>query len=500
MGKKPLHYALTKQALVFGSEIKALLAHPSVAGVLDPAAMTRYLVHEYVPCPGTIFRDIGKVRPGHFMVFENGTLTERPYWDIPGPPPGPGRSPADPAPVEEEIRRTLEQSVKARLMSDVPLGVFLSGGLDSTAIVACMSRVAPGSVRTFSVAFDEPSFDESKHFRAVARHYGTSHTERSLRPADLLEILPSLTRLIDEPLGDASILPTYLLARFTREHVTVALGGEGGDELMAGYPTYQAHRLAGIYEAIPGPIRSGLVEPLVRLLPVSRENISFDFKARRFISGAGHPPEIRNQIWLGSFTGSEALRVLKEDLRRSLADVDLLEEAVRHARVAPVPDVVGRMLYVDAKMYLQDNILVKVDRASMACSLEVRAPLLDYRFVELVAGLPTSWKLHGLTTKHIFKRAMAPWLPPGIAGRAKKGFGVPVADWLRGPLRPMMLDLLSPERLARQGLFEPAAVEALIGAHLEGRSDNRKPLWTLLMFQMWETNWGKAAAREAIVA
>ena len=500
MGKKPLHYALTKEALVFGSEIKALLRHPSVAAELDLTALTRYLVHEYVPCPGSIFKRIGKLRPGHYMVFEKGEMSEHRYWDLAGPPSaGPGAT--EPRrEVESSIRQTLEQAVRARLMSDVPLGVFLSGGLDSTAIVACMSRVAPGQVRTFSIAFDESSFDESTHFRAVARHFGTRHTERSLRAADLLEILPTVAAMIDEPLGDASILPTYLLSRFTREHVTVALGGEGGDELLAGYPTYQAHRLAAFYERIPGPIRSALIEPLVRRLPVSRENISLDFKARRFISGTGHPPEIRNQIWLGSFTSPAALGLLKEDLRRSLGTVELFEEAMRHAREAPVSDVVGRMLYVDAKMYLQDNILVKVDRASMACSLEVRAPLLDHRFVDLISRLPTSWKLRGLTTKHIFKTAMEPWLPPGIANRPKKGFGIPVADWLRGPLRPMMLDLLSAGQLTRQGIFEPAAVQKLIDDHLAGRSDNRKPLWTLLMFQMWDSHWGKGAAREASVA
>ena len=499
LGKKPLHYAITRDALVFGSELKALLRHPAVTADLDVASVARYLVHEYVPCPRTIYAGIRKLRPGHYGVLENGHFAERQYWDVPAPSADSGRAPSRQA-VEEEIRETLYDSVRRRLMSDVPLGVFLSGGLDSTSIVACMARAAPGQVRTFSVAFREKSFDESSHFRAVARHFGTQHVDRTLTAGDLLDILPGLAKVIDEPLGDASILPTYLLSRFTREHVTVALGGEGGDELLAGYPTYQAHRLATAYERLPGPLRSGLIEPIVRRLPVSTSNISFDFKARRFVAGAGHPAEIRNQIWLGSFSGPETLAMLHPDLRRELRDVDLFDEERFHMRNAPAPDRLGRLLYVDLKMYLQDSILVKVDRASMACSLEVRAPLLDYRFVELISRLPTSWKLRGMTTKHVFKKAMAPWLPPGIAGRPKKGFGIPVAEWLRGPLHPMMAELLSEERLKRQGLLDPAAVASLVGDHLAGRRDNRKQIWTLLMLQLWEQSWRRAGPRETIAA
>jgi asparagine synthase (glutamine-hydrolysing) len=449
LGKKPLHYALTSEALVFGSEIKALLRHPAVPGGLDEGSLARYLVHDYVPSPWTIYRGILKLRPGHLGVFEGGRFAERPYWDVPAPrwpaprwtaprwsaPPRPGpaaQGPAEqqaPGPeprlsgsrsaapprmeqVEEEIRQTLLDAVRRRLMSDVPLGVFLSGGIDSTSVVACMARAAPGSVRTFSIAFREPSFDESAHFRGVARFFGTQHEDRLFTPGELLDLLPVLAARIDEPLGDPSILPTYLLSRFTCEKVTVALGGDGGDELLAGYPTYQAHRIAGLYEILPRALRAGVVEPLVRRLPVSRVNMSIDFRAKKFIKGAGHAPEIRNQIWLGSFSGAEALSILGRDLRAGLAEADLYDEARRHMDRAPAPDLLGKLQYVDLKMYLQDDILVKVDRASMACSLEVRAPLLDYRFVELIAGLPTSWKLKRMTTKHVFRRAMRPWLPP----------------------------------------------------------------------------------------
>ncbi|MGH9868364.1 MAG: asparagine synthase (glutamine-hydrolyzing) [Candidatus Polarisedimenticolia bacterium] len=493
MGKKPLHYALTPEAFVFGSEPKALLRHPAVKGSLDEASMARYLVHEYVPCPRSIFRGVAKLRPGHIGVLEGGVFREIPYWDIPAP------EEAVPAHIEETLRETVSAAVSCRLMSDVPLGVFLSGGVDSTSIVACMAKAAK-EVRTFSVAFDDASFDESAHFRSVARHYGTRHEERVLTADALLELLPALAPLLDEPLGDASILPTHMLSRFTREHVTVALGGDGGDELFAGYPTYQAHRLAGWYERLPSALKAGVVEPLVRALPVSRRNISFDFKARRFIKGAGLPPEERNQVWLGSFSPAEALALLAPDVRHALRDDDLLDEARAHFARAGARDTLGRLQYVDLKMYLQDGILVKVDRASMACSLEVRAPLLDHRLVELVARLPTSWKLRGMTTKYILKRAMGPWLPPGITNRPKKGFGVPVATWLRGPLKGMMLDLLAAPRLRRQGLLDPAAVEVLVRDHLEGRLDNRKPIWTLLMLQLWQEHWAGVGRHETIAA
>lgn len=502
LGKKPLHYALTPEAFVFGSEIKALLRHPAVRPGIDTGSLARYLVHDYVPCPRTIYPGILKLRPGHLGILENGRFTERPYWDVPGPrPAGQAAEASGPtAEVEEEIRETLLQAVSRRLMSDVPLGVFLSGGIDSTSIVACMSRAAPGSVRSFSIGFKEPSFDESVHFRHVARHFGVQHEERILTPKELFDILPGLARGIDEPLADPSILPTCLLSRFTREKVTVALGGDGGDELLAGYPTYQAHRLAGWYESLPAAVRSGLIEPLVRRLPVSHANMSLDFRAKKFIKGTGHPPEIRNQVWLGSFSGDEALSVLSPALRAEVAATDLFDEVRRHMEKAPAPDLLGKLQYVDLKMYLQDDILVKVDRASMACSLEVRAPFLDYTFVELIAGLPTSWKLRGLTTKHVFRRAMKRWLPEETIRRRKKGFGIPVAEWLRGPLRGMMLDLLAPDRLKRQGLLDPATVGQLIQDHLEGRRDQRKPIWTLLMLQLWEENWGRGQAREAVTA
>jgi len=287
--------------------------------------------------------------------------------------------------------------------------------------------------------------------------------------------------LLDEPLGDASIIPTHLLSEFTRRHVKVALGGDGGDELFAGYPTMQAHRLASYYLRAPGLVRRGLVELIVRRLPVSRDNLSFDFRAKRFVSGAAHPVAERHQRWMGSFDASERVAVLSPDLRGEIAARDGSLVGGEYASL----DALNQVLMLDMRLYLENDILVKLDRASMMASLEGRVPLLNNDFVAYATGLPLSLKLRGLRSKFLLKRALRGLLPERILRRPKKGFGIPVAEWFRGPLREQMLSVLSPERIAREGLFEAGAVGRLIQDHLEGRRDNRKQLWTLFAFESW---------------
>jgi asparagine synthase (glutamine-hydrolysing) len=297
----------------------------------------------------------------------------------------------------------------------------------------------------------------------------------------LLDLIPRLPGLLDEPLGDASIIPTYLLSAFTREHVKVALGGDGGDELFAGYPTLQAHRLAGIYRRTPRLLREGLVEPVVRRLPVSRDNLSFDFRAKRFVSGARYPVAERHQRWMGSFAAEERIALLSADVRSQLAadGGQAIPEGPRSG------DPLNQVLLMDMRMYLENDILVKLDRASMMASLEGRVPLLNNDFVRYATRLPLRMKLRGLQSKFLLKRALKGTLPAKILNRPKKGFGIPVAHWFRGPLREQMLSVLSPERMARQGFFDPAAVSRLIDDHLKGRRDNRKQLWTLFAFELW---------------
>jgi asparagine synthase (glutamine-hydrolysing) len=336
-------------------------------------------------------------------------------------------------------------------------------------------------VKSFSVGFAERSFDEARYARLVARHLGTEHHEMTLEPSMLLGLVPKLSTLLDEPLGDASIIPTYLLSAFTRGHVKVALGGDGGDELFAGYPTLQAHRLAGYYMRAPSVLRRALVEPFVRRLPVSRDNLSFDFRARRFVAGAAYPVAERHQRWMGSFSRPERAAVLAA----SPGGDGVVDE---YSSLDPL----NQALMIDMRLYLENDILVKLDRASMMASLEGRVPLLNHDFVGYATGLPLSMKLRGLRSKWLFKRALRGVLPDSILGRRKKGFGIPVADWFRGPLREQMLSALSPDAMARDGFFNPSAVKILIDDHLAGRRDNRKQLWTLYAFQLWHAGYQAA--------
>jgi asparagine synthase (glutamine-hydrolysing) len=481
MGIKPLHYAIDGRRLVFASELKALLRDPTLRKGIDPVALGEYLENEFVPSPGSIVVGVRKLQPGHTFTWsiEGGSPRINRYW-VPALNSDSNRRDRTLDQECDELRTVLRESVRKELISDVPLGVFLSGGIDSSAVTAMMTQLG-GDVKSFSVGFAERSFDEAPYAREVARHLGTEHHELTLEPAMLLGLVPRLSTLLDEPLGDASIIPTYLLSAFTRRHVKVALGGDGGDELFAGYPTMQAHRLAGYYMRAPRLFRERLVEPVVRRLPVSRDNLSFDFRAKRFVGGARHPVAERHRLWMGSFGPDERTAILSGDIRGQLAQQARSSGVVE----APSMDPLNEVLLTDMRMYLENDILVKLDRSSMMASLEGRVPLLNNDFVAYATQLPLNLKLRGLRSKFLFKRAMRGILPNRILDRPKKGFGIPVADWFRGPLREQMLSVLSPERITREGFFDPAAVGRLIDDHLEGRRDNRKQLWTLFAFELW---------------
>lgn len=490
VGIKPLYYARLPQALLFGSEVKALLAHPNLERRLDLTALNLYLSLEYVPTPYSIFAGVKKLPPGHFLVMEGANLRVESYWDL-----RLDRSePRDRRTLKDciaEVRQLLQTAVAMELIADVPVGVLLSGGIDSSAVAALMTRASSLPVPSFSVAFDDPSFDESVHARLVARHLGTEHHEFHLSADTALKTLPEITAGLDEPLGDSSIIPTYCLSRFTKQHVKVALGGDGGDELFGGYSTLQAHRLADYYQRLtPGWLRR-LVEPWVlEKLPVSFDNLSLDFKLRRFLRDYELAPVVRHHRWLGSFTPEEKVRLflpVAADFQEEVGEM-----VAGHARQAHTQDPLNQVLYCDLKLYLEGDILVKVDRASMANSLEVRVPLLNRLVVEYAASLPHSFKLHGLTTKFLLRRALEGLLPEAILWRGKKGFNVPVARWFAGPLKPLLEDLLSPGRLRRQGLFQPDYLAALMQEHQARRRDHRKLLWTMLAFQLWYENWMSA--------
>ncbi len=486
MGIKPLHYAIDGRRLVFASELKALLCDPALRRGIEPWALDQYLALEFVPSPGCIIRGISKLPPAHTLTWSvaDGTHRLRRYW-APDIAAGEGVVRRQSLDAHcEEMRSVLRESVRKELISDVPLGVFLSGGIDSSAVTAMMSQLG-SDVKSFSVGFADRSFDEAPYARQVARHLGTEHHELTLEPDMLLGLIPKLPALLDEPLGDASIIPTYLLSEFTRKHVKVALGGDGGDELFAGYPTMQAHRLAGYYRRAPRVLREGLIEPVVRRLPVSRDNLSFDFRAKRFVSGAPYTVAERHQRWMGSFAAEERTALLSADVRSELARDGGRDPAAAALEGATLRDPLNEVLLMDMRMYLENDILVKLDRASMMASLEWRVPLLNNDLVEYATRLPLNLKLRGMRSKFLFKRALRGLLPASILNRPKKGFGIPVAHWFRGPLKEQMLSVLSPERMARKGFFDPAAVALLIRDHLEGRRDNRKQLWTLFAFELW---------------
>jgi asparagine synthase (glutamine-hydrolysing) len=482
LGKKPLYYSFINGTFLFASELKAMMLYPAFPRRVDPFSLMKYLFFEFIPCPHTIFKDAKKIPAASYLIWDKKGMEIRQYW-----------SPFVHQIVEKDlseyeaelrIKELLKESVKRRLISDVPLGIFLSGGIDSSAITAFAQKEVPGKVKTFSIGFEDPSFDESRYGWLASKYVGTEHHEQTMTPADLLDIVPQLPDILDEPMADASILPTYLLSKFTRRHVTVALGGDGGDELFAGYPTYLAHKVAMQYDRYLKALHPA-INFLGNLLPASDDNISFDFKVKKFLSGIGYSDGIRNSVWLGSFSFPDLNKTLSPELIPQFDKVKLVEEITSYEKGFPLKDRISLLQFLDLKLYFQESILVKVDRASMACSLEVRAPFLDHELVEFVMSLPSKWKLRGFTSKYILKKAMENLLPDEVINRPKKGFGVPIAKWIKGPLKGLFEDLLSFNRIKQEGFLNPEYVTTLFQDHLANRKDNRKQLWTLLVWELW---------------
>jgi asparagine synthase (glutamine-hydrolysing) len=482
LGKKPLYYSFVNGNFLFASELKALMDHPNFSRQINPLSLTKYLFFEYIPSPHTIFKDAHKLSPASYLVLEKNEIRVNQYWSPFDS--GTAAQQLSESEIELKMVELLRQSVRRRLISDVPLGVFLSGGIDSSAITAFAQREVPGKIKTFSIGFEDPSFDESKFASLASKYLGTEHHEQTMTPDDLLDVVPNLADVLDEPMADASILPTYLLSKFTRQYVTVALGGDGGDELFAGYPTYLAHQIAREFDFFLTPLHP-ILTILGNLLPVSDDNISFDFKVKKFLSGIGYPESTRNFVWLGSFSFPELKRVLSSAFSSQIDPAQITEEVEGYQKEFPLKDKTTLLQYLDLKLYLQEDILVKVDRASMACSLEVRAPFLDYELVEFVMNLPCSLKLRRFTLKYLLKKVMQDFLPEEVIYRKKKGFGVPIAKWVKGPLRELFGDLLSYDRIRQEGFLNPDYTTCLLRDHLANKKDNRKQLWTLLVWELW---------------
>ena len=483
-GEKPLYYGVFGGKLIYASEPKALLAHPSVEAQLDLDALRQYLSFDYVPAPRSIYKGISKLPAGHMLRVENGEVTTRRYWNLTWNKNG-HRPPLGTA--ASELRDLLSDAVRMRLVSDVPLGILLSGGIDSSTVAAFAVQHATEKVKTFSIGFEEDSFDESRYARQVAAHLGTEHYEATLSVDTAADLISDIGTWLDEPLSDGSLIPTFMLSRFVRHHVTVALGGDGGDELFAGYPMYYGHKVAAKYSSIPRFLRSGLIEPIVNRLPVSTKNLSFDYRAKRFVRSSNCDIVTRHHSWFGSFAGSEQTALLTDDvLSQTNGDIYAGPRSVFDE--CDALSEIERMQCLDINFYMAEDILTKVDRAAMAVSLETRAPFLDPRVGQFAASLPLEYKLHGSTGKYILKKAMSNLLPQSILNRSKKGFGIPIAEWLKGRLNPMMHDLLSRARLKDQRLFNAEHVQTLIAEHERGIASHHKQLWTLLVFQLWYDN------------
>jgi asparagine synthase (glutamine-hydrolysing) len=478
LGKKPLYYTQAPGGLLFGSELKAILCHPDVPRDIDLESLNTYLALNYTLAPRTMLRAVRQVKPGHRLVYRDHAFQESCYWE----PQGGGAAPARPL---EEFRALLDSAVRKRLLSDVPLGAFLSGGIDSSSIVALMQREMPEPVRTFCLAFGEAGWGEQDYAATVARHVTADHTEARVPAQPLADALPEIVQALDEPHGDTSAIPMYYLCAATRQGVTVALSGDGGDEALAGYETYVADKLRPLYRLLPRPVRTGVIRPAVAALPASGKKVGLDEMLRRFVAGAELNADRAHYSWRTIFDTQE---------RVALLDGEAQEVAQRHEPfddcLALCPNLetfagVQRFMYFDVRTWLPNDILVKVDRTSMAHSLEVRAPFLDHHLLEFAFRLPPRWLLRGMQKKAILKQAMRGLLPDEIVNRRKRGFNAPVGAWMTGSLRDLVYDSVAGRSDGGLPFFDRRTVGERVAESDTGRGDHALQVWGLLMFHLW---------------
>ncbi|MDI6756537.1 MAG: asparagine synthase (glutamine-hydrolyzing) [Endomicrobiia bacterium] len=506
-GKKPLYYMFSRDgAFVFASEIKAILSYPGKTHEIDPESIDLYLTYQYIPSPKTIFKDIKSLPPAHTLVCDaKGNIRTERYWDIDF------RKKTDLSFQGAclKTRELLSEATKLRMISDVPLGAFLSGGHDSSIVVGLMSELSPRPVKTFSIGFEEDDFSELRYANIVAKHFGTEHNEFIVRP-DFIELLPGIVRNYGQPFADSSALPSYVVSNQTRKHVTVALNGDGGDEAFGGYLRYKAMK-GSLYLSLPFKIlgkniTAGIAKMIPHTETTGARNI-FRYMSR-LISALAEPPQMRHIYWHCIFT-AEAKDKLYSDFMKGNLTVSRADERngsgfggnlggassatlaaydylARIFKNAPADDTLDRAFYTDIMSYLPECLLVKMDIASMANSLEARSPFLDHKVMEFSATLPSSWKVHGLTTKHILKKTFAGFLPDEIITRPKQGFGIPVGKWFRGRMwRDYFREIALSERAVRRGYFRRESLEAIFNEHITGRRDHGYRLWSLLMLELW---------------
>ncbi len=484
LGKKPLVYADRPDFLAFASELRCLFVWPGIPKETDPAELDRFLSLQYIPSPGTIYRAVRKLPPGHVLLHERGRIDIYPYWNLPL-----GQEPLTRDPIEAQhlIREKLKEAVRLRMISDVPLGAFLSGGIDSSIIVALMSQLSSQPVKTFSIGFEEQSFSELPFAKQVAERYGCQHTEFVVKP-EMTEVLPKLAWHYGEPYADSSALPSYYVARETRKHVTVALNGDGGDENFGGYIRYFAMKAGRYYDNLPGPLRAAL-EAGARHIPETNAPFGFGWRLKRFLKSALHRDIAQRHLrMICYFPEDDKEELYTPEFRRRLGgDAGSAGGYLARAfRECEREDFVNRLLYVDFKTYLPECLMAKMDIAAMANSLEGRSPFLDHEFVEMVYRMPGEWKLKGLKGhKWILKEAFKDHLPPAISKRGKMGFGIPLHGWFRGPLKGFWEQTVLSEKALARGYFQKPALDRLWTEHQNGKREHGFRLWALLMLELW---------------
>jgi asparagine synthase (glutamine-hydrolysing) len=480
VGKKPLLYAEVNGQLIFGSEFSALLLHPDVSRDIQPEALDHYLSFMCIPAPLTAYRAIRKLEPGHWLRWRKGEIETQRYWQ-------PDFTKKLDIGEEEAGERTvamLRDAVKVRLMSEVPLGAFLSGGIDSSAVVALMAQESSEPVKTFSIGFEEQDFSELHHARRIAEHVGTDHHEFIVRP-DAVEILPILVEHYGEPYADSSAVPTYYVAKETRKHVTVALNGDGGDESFAGYERYIAMGITEKYRKIPPLLRESIIRRAVDLIPIDPSKRNKINSAKRLLEVVSRPGVHRYMHWMSAFNERLKGPLYSDFFREQTSDADATGVLGAWFKRANGIGLVDALLLTDQMTYLPNDLLVKVDIATMAVSLEARSPFLDHHVIEFAASLPVNLKLRGLTSKYLLKKVLRKLLPSENLNRRKMGFGVPIGHWFRGKMQPFLREVILSDKALRRGLFKPEAVKQLVELHVRRERDYSHQLWTLLMLELW---------------
>ncbi|MCP5099847.1 MAG: asparagine synthase (glutamine-hydrolyzing) [Chloroflexi bacterium] len=480
VGIKPMYYHLSPTHFIFGSELKAVIANPGTPREIDFVAMDQFLTLEYIPSPRTIFKNIHKLPPGHRLILEDDTARVEQYWNVEAQ-----ELPKGDEACIEALTELIRDAVKIRLMSDVPLGAFLSGGIDSSTIVSFMSELSNTPVNTFSIGFGDPTYNELPYARMVAEAYGTKHHEEFLE-ADINDLAMRLVSQFDEPFGDFSIFPTFLVSEVARRQVTVSLSGDGGDEIFGGYDTYVAQGMdAKYYGRLPRWLRQKAIPRMLDIVPPQPAKKGLINKAKRFVEGGALPSAWGHTRWMMFMHDQDKSQLYSPDVRQAINGDTPGGLMARYFGEAPQSNSLAQQQYVDVKTYMVDNILVKVDRMSMAASLEARVPLLDHRIVEFGLNLPAHLKMNGDETKVIIRRIMADRLPKAVLNKPKEGFSIPLKHWLRNDLRPLMQDLLSPEVVRRRGYFSPETVTRWVMEHHAKQANHSHRLWALMVFELW---------------